>query len=116
MCLVTVGLVLGFLSPRTVRPPSPTTGRRSGSLPDTSVLTWLIPWFVGDGAKPVTLLSARLGNLIIRFLNLKSGRADKEGTRSVVRPHRVRDYKEVPQVTHRASCHVLRWRHSWRGA
>lgn len=94
---MTVGLVLGFLSPKTVRPPSPTTGRCSGSLLDSSLLTWLIPWFVGDGAKPVTLFSAGLGNLIIRFLNLKSGRADKEETRSVVRPHRVRDHKEVPQ-------------------
>lgn len=112
--MVPVGLVLGFLSPRTARPPSPATGRRSGSLPDTSLLTWLILCFVDDGAKPVTLFSARWGNLNIRFLNLKSGRADKEETRSVVRPRRVRDHKEVPQVTHRASCHVLRWRHSWR--
>lgn len=96
---MTVGPGLGFLSPRTVRPSSPTTGRHSGSLPDTALLTWLILWFVGVGAKPVTLFSTRLGNLIIRFLNLKLGGADKE--ESVVKPHRVRDYKEVTSHTQR---------------
>ena len=78
--LVTIGLVLGFLSPRKVRLSSPITGK----------VLWESYWcfFAGmdcpvvyDGARPVTLFSARPGNLKIRFLNLNSVRVGKEEIR-----------------------------------
>ena len=57
---------------------------------------------MGGGARPVTLFSARLGNLRVQFLNLNLMRIDREEIRSIkgmlrnIRPCKVRGHNEVP--------------------